>query len=397
MKSVPAKVWLVLAICVIVWPSVPTSAAETKTEKSSEGKLAETGGTLIRQVHMDNTFREGEAFIVPPGKTLEMCTLLAEGLGKTDVSDPALSAAKGMERAFSSTRLMQFRWRVPFGTVKRFGENLIEWEAPAAPGHYPIHCEVETSGTLRYAMGAGDPKSRKLPSLRTSTTFHFLVPHEFDPEGHGVIESYPIGTYPNENTKDVKAVIAQHREHYRPPRWFVAVTSATRELRVSEHFRLREFIPHAPKDTTVYFPYNANLCRALEAIVADLKTSETTTPHLRILRGFVSPYDAERLRRAGARLLTWNRYQYGDGVLVVANEDAGEKMGDLNRDGKVDVRDAEVLANVVSRVQKRLGLPGWTGIYGERPDTTLPETPMVGFDVRGWWAESYGPESSARE
>jgi hypothetical protein len=397
-----------LLMCVTIGSATRAAAAEAKAKKSSTSKPAEKSiaksgakssapaGGLVRQVRIEDTWREAEVFVVLPGNTVEMRVVRADAPVAADVSDLAPAGGKGSPLSFSSSRSSDCRWKVSFGRVQHLGENQIEWVAPKTPGHYAIECEIESQGKLSYAAGEGGPTSRDLPAFRAATTFHFLVPYEFDAEGHGVIEGYPIGVYPNENAKDVKAVIADHRDRYRPPHWFVSVTSATRELFVSEHFRLREFVLNAPKDATCYFPYNANLCRALEAVLDDLKSPELPTPHVRILRGFISPYDAERLRRSGAKLITWNRYQYGDGVLVVANDTGGEKMGDLNGDGKVDVRDAETLARIVAGVQKRLRLPGWSGVYPERPDTTLPETPMVGFDVRGWWGESYGSETSAK-
>lgn len=390
------KAWFILVICAMIRPGICVAAAEAKAKRTSAGAPTEAGPAIIRKVLVEQTWREAEVFVVLPKTAVEMSPVWTETPTLAKLDELAPSAAQGGERTFSSSRSTQCRWKVPLGNVKSLGENRLGWEAPTAPRHYRIVCEIESQGAVSCTAGDAEPKSREWPTVRASTTFHFLVPYEFDPEGPGVIQGYPIGAYPNENAKEVKAIIAAHRDRYRPPRWFVAITSATRELHVSEHVRLCDFVPHAAKEATVYFPYNANLCRTLEAINADLGSLASPPPHLRILRGFVSPYDAERLRRLGARLITFNRYQYGDGVLVVANSDGGEKMGDLNRDGKVDARDAETLANIINRAQKRIGLPGWVGVYGEQPDKTLPETPMVGFDVRGWWAESFGPETPAR-
>ena len=371
-------------------------ATESESSGAPSLKPAEERGTIVRQVRSDSVWHEAEAFVVMPGKTVELRAALPEATAVGNLSEVAPAAAKGAERTVSLAKSTDFRWKIPLGILDRLSDNQIEWEAPAAPGHYQIGCEAESRGTLRYSAAGSVEKSRDLPILRASTTFHFLVPYAFDPEGRGVIEGYPIGVYPRENAADVKAVIAAHRDSYRPPKWFVAVTSETRDLRVSEHFRLSDFVPDAPKDTAVFFPYNANLVRALETVLDDLKTSSAPEPHIRILRGFVSPYEAERMRRQGARLLTWNRYQYGDGLLIVANRDGGNKMGYLDGDGKANARDAETLSVIVNRVQKRLGLPGWIGVYPERPDTTLPETPMVGFDLRGWWAESYVVETAPK-
>jgi hypothetical protein len=404
-KTLPRKALIGLVICVAFSFGASAVAAEGKAKTAASAKPpakvsakpAPARGertAVIGQVWLNDAWHEAEAFVVMPGKTVEVRLLCPDAAPVSNLSDVVGPPAKGTERTFALSRSLEYRWKIPLGIVESLSESQIEWQAPAAPGHYKITCEVEGKSAFRYAAGEAGEKSRDLPALHASKVFHFLVPFELDPEGRGVIQGYPIGAYPNEKGRDVKAVIADHSDRYQPPRWFVAVTTETRELLVSEHFRLREFVPNAPNDTTVYFPYNADLVRVLEAVLADLKTSETAEPHLRILRGYVSPYEAERMRRQGARLLVWNRYQYGDGVLVIANRDAGMKMGDLNGDGKVDVRDAEALSRIITRVQKRLGLSGWIGVYAERPDKTLPETPMVGFDLRGWWAESYSADPS---
>ena len=374
----------------------PAVSTEKKTGEPAASKSPETD-KLTRQVLFEDEWREGEVFIILPGKPLQLLVSNPDALATTDLGELSPPAGKGTVRTFSSSESTDCRWKVAYGKVQSVGDNQIVWHAPTAPGHYPVLCEIESRTRLSVASGSDTPKSRDLPVFRASTTFHFLIPYEFQPEGSGVLNGYPVGVYPNENAGDVKSVIAQHRDRYRPPRWFVPLTSATRELYVSPHFRLREFMPQAPKDATVYFPYNSNLNRILETIVEDLTTSATPEPHLRILRGFIPPYEAEQMRRGGVRLITFSRHQYGDGVVVVANNDGSDKMGDLNGDGKVDVRDAETLARVIQSAQKRLGLPGWIGVYAERPDNLLPETPMVGFDVRGWSAESYTAETPRGE
>jgi len=374
-----------------------SSPARTESPKqTAPSKQAEERPALAQQLATRKGWQGPEAYAVLPEKTIELRAVCPEGADVGDLDELVPPAKKGSVRTFLLSRSTDYRWKIPMGTIEQLGDNRVAWVAPQKPGHYEIGCEIESHGTVRVTAEGSGEKSRELPVFHTATTFHVLVPHEFDPEGRGVIEGSPIGVYPNEKGKDVKAVIADHRDRYQPPRWFVAVTPDLRGLRVSDHFRLGDFVPDAPNDATVYFPYNADLCRVLEAVLAELKTADMAEPHLRILRGFVSPYEAERQRRAGARLLTWNRYQYGDAVLIVANRDGGAKMGDLNGDDKVDVRDAEALSQIVTRVQKRLGLPGWIGVYAEPPDKTLPDTPMVGFDLRGYWAESYGVEPAPR-
>jgi hypothetical protein len=59
-------------------------------------------------------------------------------------------------------------------------------------------------------------------------------------------------------------------------------------------------------------------------------------------------------------------------------------MDDLNRDGVIDVADAQALAGEIEALESTWG-SGGLGVFAERPagDPELPDTPMVQFDCRG--------------
>lgn len=380
MSRIQWKLVTVFAVFLLFHSFIVVSA----DEPAAEGDDVE----VSRLVKIDDNWMEAEVFIVEPGKTIEMRVDSPAAAAPAVVSHLVPDPEKTQTYGLSTSN--EYRWTVPFGKAIQLDGERLEWTAPAGPGHYKIDCRLNIRRSLSYKEGDASEKHRELKPLIANTTFHILVPHEFDPEGPGIIEGYPIGVYPRETGPNVKAVVASHRDRYKPPKWFVAVTSETAELRVSEHFRLREFVPDAPKGETVYFPYNPQLTEALEAIRAELVTSGVRTPRIRILRGYVSPHEAERLRRQGISMLTWNRYQYGDAVLVIVDKEFDDKMDDLNGSGSVDDADVRIVATVIRRVQDRLKMPGWIGVYSKRPDNTLPETPMVGFDLRGWRVETYG-------
>ena len=75
-----------------------------------------------------------------------------------------------------------------------------------------------------------------------------------------------------------------------------------------------------------------------------------------------------------------SRHQYGDAADVYVVNGARDWMGDLNHDGRVDTRDAQVIADATERVERaNPDLVGGVGIYR----ATSAHGPFVHIDVRG--------------
>jgi len=63
-------------------------------------------------------------------------------------------------------------------------------------------------------------------------------------------------------------------------------------------------------------------------------------------------------------------------------------MGDLNKDGRVDREDANLLATLVDQVQSAMKLPGGLAVSDKPLEPDAPAGPCVMFDLRGvktWW------------
>jgi hypothetical protein len=76
----------------------------------------------------------------------------------------------------------------------------------------------------------------------------------------------------------------------------------------------------------------------------------------------------------------FSRHTYGDAADVWLDDDGDGQMDDLNRDGRVDTKDAEVLASAVERVEQRE--PELVGGYGVYRANRV-HGPFVHIDVRG--------------
>lgn len=182
---------------------------------------------------------------------------------------------------------------------------------------------------------------------------------------NGWLNGYHIGNYRGEGR--------DRRGAYAAPEGFIEVTAANQDFRVSEHFQLRSFLTHDQQDRwPKYLVLDLQLADKLECLIQELKVSG-----LHVMSGYRTPqYNGP----GGDGRAKNSRHIYGDAADVWVDEDGDGRMDDLNRDGRVDLRDAEALAAVVDRVERRFpDLVGGAGVYR----ATSGHGPFVHVDARG--------------
>jgi uncharacterized protein YcbK (DUF882 family) len=97
------------------------------------------------------------------------------------------------------------------------------------------------------------------------------------------------------------------------------------------------------------------------------------------MSGFRTPQYNQQGVGAGGRVQD-SRHQYGDAADVYVVNGDRDWMSDLNRDGRIDTRDAKVLAQAAENVERNHpDLIGGVGIY----KATSTHGPFVHIDVRG--------------
>jgi uncharacterized protein YcbK (DUF882 family) len=100
---------------------------------------------------------------------------------------------------------------------------------------------------------------------------------------------------------------------------------------------------------------------------------------MQVMSGFRTPAYNARGVGAGGRARD-SRHQYGDAADVFVDNDRDGWMDDLNRDGRIDLRDADVIVAAAERVEWRHAqLVGGVGRYR----ATSAHGPFVHIDVRG--------------
>jgi uncharacterized protein YcbK (DUF882 family) len=215
------------------------------------------------------------------------------------------------------------------------------------------------------------------PADATSRPFTYIAMLPFAQKVDGRIGAYRIGFWPAEWGRVQAARLANPK--YGNPAGFIQVTPDNAETAVSEHFRLRDFLTHDqvrvwPK----YLVLDAGLVDKLELVLAELRAQGYRADRLHVMSGFRTPqYNGRGGDTRGRAELS--RHQYGDAADVWV-ENGNGTMADLTGDGRVDARDAAVLAAAAERVeQAHPDLVGGVGVYRG----TRAHGPFVHIDTRG--------------
>jgi uncharacterized protein YcbK (DUF882 family) len=233
--------------------------------------------------------------------------------------------------------------------------------APERPGVYDLAVKV-------------DEATRQIDNLNVIT----LVP--FSEKRGGKIGLYYLGSWPFEGRKPVKAAYAN-------PSGFIEVTPQNADTYVSEHFRLRDFLTKdQPNVWPKYLLLNPNLLDKLELTIQELQATGHPVRRMHVMSGFRTPrYNVHGGNTAGRANLS--RHMYGDASDVFVDNDGNGSMDDLNRDGRVDTRDAEVIQQAADRVERKYpSLVGGVGVYS----ACCGHGPFTHIDVRGFRARWRG-------
>lgn len=195
----------------------------------------------------------------------------------------------------------------------------------------------------------------------------------FSAKVNGWIGPYHLGSWPFERR-------APENPAYANPRGFIEVTPENFRTRVSEHFTLGQFITKDQSNVwPKYLVLEPRLLDKLELTIGELARRGHPVRSLFVMSGFRTPEYNEQGVGAGGRSAV-SRHQYGDAADVYPDDQGHGRMDDLNHDGRVDLRDARILADAAAAVEEEHPeLVGGVGIY----PATSAHGPFVHIDARG--------------
>jgi uncharacterized protein YcbK (DUF882 family) len=225
------------------------------------------------------------------------------------------------------------------------------------------------------AAAVDNPGVYEVRTANASGPFAFITMRAFDEKVGGRIGRYRIGFWPGERGHG-------RGGKYATPDGFIEVTPNNQHTHVSEHFRLADFLTHDQQAVwPKYLVLDEALVDKLELVIQELRRQGHDVKRMHVMSGFRTPQYNRSGGETGGRA-GLSRHQYGDAADVWVENGHG-RMADLNGDGRVDTRDAAIVAAAAERVERaHPELVGGVGIYR----STRSHGPFVHIDTRGYRA-----------
>jgi uncharacterized protein YcbK (DUF882 family) len=234
--------------------------------------------------------------------------------------------------------------------------------APSNPGIYNLAVKVDQA-------------------TRAISDFNVITVVPFSQKRSGRIGLYYLGSWPFERGGPPKTPA------YANPSGFIEVTRENADTHVSEHFKLRDFVTKdQPNVWPKYLLLNPKLLDKLELTIQELEATGYPVKRMTIMSGFRTPnYNITGGNTQGRANLS--RHMYGDASDVFVDNNGNGIEDDLNHDGRIDVRDAQIVADAAERVERKYpSLVGGIGVYS----ACCGHGPFTHIDVRGYRARWRG-------
>ena len=224
------------------------------------------------------------------------------------------------------------------------------WQAKDAPGEQRLEIRSEDG------------------QVNMSLNVFVMIPAE-EVQG-GRLKYYHIGPYPDES--EVK-----NKDVYVEPEGFIEVTQKNQDLLLSPHFKLKEFTSKQRSGYPKFVYLRPSLLLKLEMLRREMNMNNIHVSNMVIMSGYRTPQYNKAIGN-----VKFSRHVYGDAADIFVDNDGNYRMDDLNSDGVVNIKDADVMANMIAELNKRSeykGLIGGMGVYGPKPH----RGPFIHIDTRG--------------
>ena len=236
------------------------------------------------------------------------------------------------------------------------------------------------AGIWKLAVAVGN-------AIKPITDFSLISIHPRTEKQNGRVGLYYLGNWPGETGGRVSAPKAAPATRYLPPSGFIEVTPQNADTRVSEHFKLRDFLTHdQPNVWPKYLVLELRNVDKLELVLSDLASHGVDVSGVKVMSGFRSPQYNKGGGNTGGRA-GLSRHMYGDAADIFIDSNGDGVMDDLDHDGRITIGDSRVVQQAVDRVEAaHPELVGGAGVY----PAAAGHGPFIHIDSRGYRARWVG-------
>ncbi len=248
-----------------------------------------------------------------------------------------------------------------------------------APGNGPVSIDQSGGGLTRIddrrwdwvaPDEAGLSTIRIQPEGRAAMTLNVLTMVPSSQIENGSLDGFRIGEYPAEPLRGNLI--------YLPPPGKIQVSQDLLDLPISPHFTLGQFLcKQQPDHWPKYMVLREALIAKLEIILAEVNRRGIRADSFEILSGHRTPWYNQAIGNG-----RFSRHVWGGAADIFIDTNGDGRMDDLNGDGKSDIRDAQILMDIIEdlyETRRYQRLHGGLGLYGPRPH----RGPFVHVDARG--------------
>lgn len=315
---------------------------------------------------------------VHPSATAQMAAALTNADAPTAayLTDVSLSALAGELRGTSGKLRAEIR---PAGAPITADSTPAGATLTVAESGASGSTVAPKAGIWRLAVAVGN-------AIRPIADFSLISMRPRSDKRSGRVGLYYIGNWPGE-TGPVSAPGRAPASRYQPPSGFIEVTQENADTRLSEHFKLRDFLTHdQPNVWPKYLVIEMRNVDKLELILSDLAAHGVNVSGVHVMSGFRTPQYNRGGGITGGRA-GLSRHMYGDAADIFIDNDGNGAMDDLNHDGRVDSKDAQVILQAQDRVEAaHPELVGGGGVYPAESG----HGPFTHIDSRGYRARWIG-------
>ena len=186
------------------------------------------------------------------------------------------------------------------------------------------------------------------------------------------LNKYRIGNYPEDGYKG--------NSKYTKPQGFIEVNESNKNVFITPHFQLKQFLCKQESGWPKYVLLNPTLLIKLEQLIDGLAAREQNVSTLFIMSGYRTPFYNKAIGN-----VKYSRHIYGDAADVYVDDDFDGVIDDLDNNNKSEMMDAMVLHEVLSDLEndpENEHLVGGIGKYNKNSAHTY----FIHVDTRGYKA-----------